>query len=111
MPTSARALSTRSRLVVAALHDAEQRAAGRRALESARLQRSAQRSDSRIARAISAGSRRQREAFVELHRDVGAEQRLDLDRALGRELDDGAVEMRAKRHAVLVDLAQTRRAT
>ena len=44
-------------------------------------------SDSRIARSISAARRRQLEAFVELHRDVGAEQILDLDRALGRELD------------------------
>ena len=52
--------------------------------------------------------RRQLEAFVELHGDVGAEQRLDLDRAFGRQLDHRAVEMRAEGDAALVDLAQTR---
>ena len=50
------------------------------------LQRSAQRSDSSIARSISFGFGRQRDAFVELHLDVGIEQALDLDRALRRHL-------------------------
>ncbi len=46
-----------------------------------------------------------RRALVERHRDVAAEQRLDLHRALGREPLLGAVEVRAKGHAVLVDRA------
>jgi hypothetical protein len=45
-------------------------------------------------------------AFVERHRDVGAEQALDLDRALGREQMHAAVQMRAEGDALFVDLAQ-----
>jgi len=48
--------------------------------------------------------RRQTHAFVELHGDVGAEQPLHLDRALGRQFHLEPVDMRAERHRVLVDL-------
>ena len=41
---------------------------------------------------------RQLETLVELHGDVGAEQRLDLDRAFRRKFDHGAIKMRAERH-------------
>ena len=78
------------------------------ALSKARLLRSAQASESRIARSISFARRRQLQAFVELHGDVGAEQALDLDRALGRQLDHGAVEMGAEGDALVLDLAQLR---
>ena len=54
---------------------------------------------------------RQLEAFVELHDDVGAEKVLNFDRAFGRQLDGGAVEMRAKGDAVLLHPAQLRTAT
>ena len=47
-------------------------------------------------------------AFVECHRDVGIEQMLDLDRALGCQRVLGTVEMRLERDAVLVELAQLR---
>ena len=49
---------------------------------------------------------RQPHAFVELHGDVGAQQPLDLDRSLRRKLDLDAVDMGAKRHGALADLAQ-----
>ena len=45
-------------------------------------------------------------AFVELHLDVGAEQALDLDRALRRHHVGRAVDMRLEGHAGLVDLPQ-----
>jgi hypothetical protein len=51
---------------------------------------------------------RQLRTFVELHGDVGAEQRLDFDRALGREFDEASVEMGAKRDPRGRDLAQLR---
>ena len=51
---------------------------------------------------------RQLQAFVELHGDVGAEQMLDLDRALGRKFNHGAVEVGAEGHAFVLDLAQLR---
>ena len=60
----------------------------------ARLLRSAQASERRIARSSSARNG-QLQAFVELHPDVGAEQVLDLDRPLGRQLHR-AVEMGAE---------------
>ena len=50
--------------------------------ERAPCERSAQRSDSSMARSISCSLGRQCDAFVELHLDVGIEQALDLDRAL-----------------------------
>ena len=42
---------------------------------------------------------RKRDAFVELHGDVGAEQDLHFDGAFRRQFDHGAVEMRAERDA------------
>ena len=72
--------------IVAALHDAEQRAAGRRALEGALAALGP--GERQPHGAIEFGlRRRQLQAFVELHGDVGAEQMLDFDRALGRKLD------------------------
>ena len=50
--------------------------------------------------------RRQLDAFIELHGDVGPEQLLNFDRALGRQLDRGAVEMGAKGDAGVLHLAQ-----
>ena len=52
------------------------------------------------------GRRRVGRAFVERHRDVGAEQALDRDRALRGQQMGAAVEMRAEGDAVLADLAQ-----
>jgi len=74
---------------------------------NARLQRSAQRSDSRMARSTSVGSA----ATPGIRRAASrcrSEQALDLDAALGRKCDQRAVEMGAEGHAVLVDLAQIR---
>ena len=48
----------------------------------------------------------QRDAFVELHLDVGAEQALDLDGALGRQQVRGAVDVRLEGDALVGDLAQ-----
>ena len=76
------------------------------AASKARLQRSAQRSDSCMARSISAALGRQPHAFVELHGDIGAEQDLHFDGALRRQLDHGAVEMRAEGDARLRHFAQ-----
>src|SRR6185437_10208444 len=45
-------------------------------------------------------------AFVERHGDVGVEQMLDLDRALGREAMLAAVDRRAEGDAVGIELAQ-----
>ena len=95
------------RRVVAALHDAEQGAARRRTLERALAALGpAQRQPHR---AFHFGTRRgQLQAFVELHHDVGPEQILDFDRALRRERDHRAVDVRAERDAALVELAQLR---
>ena len=69
----------------------------------AALQRSAQRSDrsSEALRLVARG--RKRRAFVEHHLDVGAEQALHLDGALGRQRHGGAVDMRLEGDALLVD--------
>ena len=48
----------------------------------------------------------QADAFVELHLNVGAEQALDLHRALGRQLVARPVDMRLEYDAALVELAQ-----
>ena len=68
--------------VVAALHDAEQRAAGRRALERKFAALGPGERELHRTRQLGAGVR-QLDALIELHDDVGAEQRLDLDRAFG----------------------------
>ena len=47
-------------------------------------------------------------ALVERHRDVGAEQALDLDRALRGQQMPAAVEMRAKLDPLLADFSQGR---
>ncbi len=52
------------------------------------------------------GGRGKGRAFIERHGDVGIEQPLDLDCALGCEPMPAAVEMRLEDHAVLVDGAQ-----
>ena len=61
----------------------------------------------RVVRAIAAsitGARRvRRRALVERHRDVARQRRLDRHRALGRQALLAAVEVRAKRHALVVD--------
>ena len=105
MSTSAARCRAAAR-IVAALHDAEQRApVGAPRTRACSAPPSAA---TGACRARSRARRRQLHAFVELHRDVGAEQRLDLDRALGRELDRRAVEVRAEGHALVLDLAQLR---
>ena len=50
--------------------------------------------------------RGKRRAFVEHHLDVGAEQALHLDGALGRQQMRGAVDMRLEGDAVLLDAAE-----
>src|SRR5262249_35456267 len=90
--------------VVAALHDAKQRAPRRRTFERAPAalgpgQRQAHAAFDFVV------LRRQFYAFVELHDDVGAEQELNLDGALRAELVRSAVEMRTERHALVADLA------
>ena len=78
--------------IVAALHDGEQCAARRRALEGALAAlRPAQRQPHGAIEFRLAA--RQLDALVELHNDVGAEQRLDFDGALRRQVDHGAVDM------------------
>ena len=75
---------------------------------NARLLRSAQRSESCMARSISersAGSFRHSSSCID---DVGAEQRLDFNRPLRRQREHRAVEMRAECHGVLVELAKLR---
>ena len=54
------------------------------------------------------GRRRQRHAFVELHADVGVEQRLDLQRPLRRQPVGRSVDVRLERDAVLVELTEFR---
>ena len=49
--------------------------------------------------------RGQLQTFVELHHNVATQQVLDFDRALGRERDHRAVDMRAERDAALIELA------
>ena len=70
--------------VRAALHDRKQRLAGLRLVRESgmRALRPAQRQLHRLLRPVPLG--RQLDALVELHLDVGAEQALDLDGALGR---------------------------
>jgi hypothetical protein len=51
-----------------------------------------------------------RVAFVQDHRDVGPELRLNVDGTLGRQHVGGAVEMRSKRHALFRHLAHRREA-
>ena len=78
------------------------------ACSNARLQRSRP-GEREPHAALDLGQRsRQLHALVELHDDVGTEQRLDLDRALGRELVRRAVEVGAECHARVLDLAQAR---
>ena len=48
----------------------------------------------------------QRDAFVELHLDVGAEQALDFDGALGRQQVRGAVDVRLEGDALVGDLRE-----
>ncbi len=94
------------RRIVTALDDAEHRLARLVAERGLAALGPAQR---KIARARDLGRLGgQRHAFVELHLDVGIEQALDLDRALRRQLVDGAVEMRAKSDAALVEFSQLR---
>ena len=69
-------------------------------LANAVLQRSAQRSDSSSEASRLVARRRKRRAFVEHHLDVGAEQALHLDRALRRQRDGRAVDMRLEGDAV-----------
>jgi hypothetical protein len=52
----------------------------------------------------------QRDALVELHLDVGAEQTLDLDGALRGEQVRGAVDVRLEGDAIFGDFAQLRQA-
>jgi hypothetical protein len=90
------------------LHDPEQRLPALLAAalavprDAPREPRARPRRRGRDARAI-AGIRR---AVVERHRDVRAERALDVDDALGRETHLRAVDHRAQRHAVVVDLRQ-----
>ena len=92
---------------IATLDDAEQHVTRRRALKSAIASLGpAQRQQHRPLDI--AQLRRQPHAFIHLHRDVRAEQPLHLDRPLGRELDHGAVDMRAEGHGLLAHLAQLR---
>ncbi len=102
---AARALLAQG-LIVAALHDAEQRAAGQRHSRRRACSARPNAASSFMARSISALLGRQPHAFVELHGDVGTEQNLHFNGALGRQLHHGAVEMRTERHALLRDFAQ-----
>ena len=88
------------RHVDAALHDAEAQLAGgaRRLDAAARPARGA-----RHRRGHDLERRVRRRTLVERHRDVAAQQRLDLHRAFGRQPLLGAVEVRAEGRAVLVD--------
>ena len=92
---------------VAALRDAEQHVALGRGLERALAALGpAQRELHRTLDIAALG--RQPHAFVELHGDVGTEQPLQLDRALGRQLEAQAIDVRAEGHRVFADLAQLR---
>ncbi len=88
----------------AALDDAEDAVARTLAERRARARGPAHRERHRAARRVL--RRREGRAFVERHGDVGIEEMLDLDRALGRQAMLAAVEMRAEDDAALVDLAQ-----
>ena len=90
---------------VAALHDAEQHAPLGRLIEcTLGALGPAQRQLHRAFDVVAVGW--QPHAFVHLHGNVGAEQALHLDRALRRQLDLRAIDMRAERHRLLADLAQ-----
>ena len=92
---------------IAALRDAEQHVAGGRGLKRALAAlRPAQRELHRTLNIAALG--RQPHAFIELHGDVGTEQPLQLDRALGRQLEAQAVDVRAEGHRAFADLAQLR---
>ena len=93
--------------VGAALHDPEQRlvAAARVRLRAALEPR--ERAAHARARELLVG--RVRRALVERHDDVGAERVLDLDRALGRELDRRAVDLALEAHAAVGDLGLRQR--
>ena len=106
MPTSARALSTRSRSTVAALHDAEQRPPRLVAERDAAALGPAQRQAHGVLDRLVGGG--QPHAFVELHLDVGAQKTLDFDGALGRQHMGRAVDVRLEGDAGLVDFAQLR---
>ena len=94
------------RRACAALDDAEERMAGLRAERDLASLRPAQRKPHG---ALDLGlRRRQLHTFVELHLDVGAEQALDLHRALRRQMMPRAVDMGLKGHAAFVELAQLR---
>ncbi len=91
---------------VAALHDAEHRLA--RLLAEGELAALGP-AHGQAHRLLDLGALgRQADALVELHLDVGAEQPLDLDGALGAHLIGGAVDMRAEGDAGLVDLPKGR---
>jgi len=92
---------------VAALRDAEQHVSLRRGLESALAAlRPAQRQLHRALDIAALG--RQPDAFIHLHRDIGAEQPLHLDRTLRRQFHHGTVDVGAKGYRLLRDLAQLR---
>ena len=86
----------------AALDDAEERLIGPRVgvLDSAGPSGSSGRRPSAIVGLVG----RQGRAMVEAHRDVGPERLLDRHGALGRQLEQAAVEVRAERHAVVGQL-------
>ncbi len=90
--------------IVATLHDAEQRAVRLVAEGILAPLRPAQRQLHRPLHFLALG--RQRDALIELHDDVAVEQRLDLDRALRRQLIGRPVDMRAEGDALLGELAQ-----
>ena len=93
--------------MVAALHDPEQRPLGRRFFEGtlAALGPTQRQLHCTIDFGVLG---RKPHAFVKLHRDIGAEQDLHLDRALRRQLDHRAIDMRAECDARLAHLAQRR---
>ncbi len=84
------------------MHDAEQR--GRAALPRGRAALRPQRRAPHR-RFDLAAARRQLDADVEHHRDIDAERFLKADHVLGREAVRAAVEVRAKRDAVVVEVA------
>ncbi len=94
-------------LIVAALHDAEQRPAGTCPFERALAAFGpAQRQAHGALDLGPLGGKRY--AFVELHGDIGAEQVLHLDGPFRRQFHHGAVDVRAERHACLRHFAQGR---
>ena len=92
-----------------ALDDAEERLpAGGGRVGGARARRPAQRQRERALGGLARG--RVGQALVERHRDVRAECSLDLHDGLRREKARGAVQRRAKLHAVVAELADLRQA-